>query len=285
MANFRLKMLLKDCRSGDVSKQTPAIIEIQDIELKDTEISEVSLTLIELLRSPEDNIREQAVETLGRIGDKEVGIAGPALMEMLTDPEWLVRSAAVEALSLLNYKSAKDAVSFILSNDPESVVRASAAEALSHIADVGDAKILEALQLALKDPFKTVRSYAAFSIGVLGTPAMIATLQKYFKVECSLDTKAEILAAQYILGERNALFTLLKLVEKADQHLAGVILNILGDLAKRKIPPTLGEDSYIICKSLARIKQEFFIERYHAEEVIARFKSLHSDINDHEDSY
>ena len=162
----------------------------------------------------------------------------------------------------------------MLCNDPDWVVRASAAEALSHIADVRDATILEALQLALEDSFEPVRSYAAFSIGVLGTPEMIPTLQNYLESEDSLDTKAAILAAQYILGERNALFSLLKLVAEADQHLGGVILNIFRDLADRKIPPTLASDSLIICNSLARIGQDFLIERYLAEQVIAQLESL-----------
>jgi len=274
MTNVIVKKILEDCRSGDVSRQTPTIMELKDMELEGMEIEEACATLSELLTSPEDHVRMLAVETLGWIGDNEIETVGPALMKMLTDPEWLVRSEAVDALSLLSYKKAKDAVSFVLCNDPEWVVRASAAEALSHIADVGDATILEALQLALEDSFEPVRAYAAFSIGVLGTPEMIPTLQKYFESEDSLDTQAEILAAQYILGERNALFTLLKLVEKGDEHLAGVILNIFGDLASRKIPPTLASDSLIICNSLARIGQEFFIERYHAEQVIVKLKKL-----------
>jgi HEAT repeat protein len=208
------------------------------------------------------------------IGHNEIETVGPGLMKMLTYPEDLVRSEVVDALSLLSYKKAKDAVSFVLCNDPDWVVRASAAEALSHIADVRDATILEALQLALEDSFEPVRSYAAFSIGVLGTPEMIPTLQNYLESEDSLDTKAAILAAQYIWGERNALFSLLKLVEEADQHLGGVILNIFRDLADRKIPPTLASDSLIICNSLARIGQDFLIERYDAEQVIAQLENL-----------
>lgn len=269
-----IKSLLEDCHSNDPSRQTPAIMELKDMELEDMEIPEVCATLIELLASPENNVRELAIEALGWLGDKEIETVGPALMKMLTDLEELVRAEAIDALSLLSYKKAKDAVTFLLCNDPDWVVRASAAEALSHIADVGDAKILEALQLALEDSFKPVRSYAAFSIGILGTPEIIPLLQKYLESEDSLDTKAEILAAQYILGERNALFTLLKLVEKADQHLGGVILNIFGDLAYRKIPPTLTSDSLIICNSLAKIGQDFFIERYHTEQVIAKLENL-----------
>ncbi|NJK65037.1 MAG: HEAT repeat domain-containing protein [Synechococcaceae cyanobacterium SM2_3_1] len=274
MINSLIKSLLEDCRSNDPSRQTPAIMELQKIELQDMELYEVSSTLIELLSSSEENVRGQAVEALGWIGDNEIETVGPALMKVLTDPEWLVRSEAVEALYLLRYKSAKDAVNWMLCNDPEWVVRASAAEALSDIADVGDVRVLEALKLALEDSFDPVRCYAAFSIGVLGTSEMIPTLQNYLESENDLDTKASILAAQYILGDRNALFTLLKLVEEADQHLGGVILTIFEDLAYRKIPSTLASDSSIICNSLSRIGQEFFIERYHAEQVIAQLENL-----------
>jgi HEAT repeat protein len=283
MTDLSVKNLLEDCRSGDVSRQTPAIMELKNMELEDMESQEACATLIELLTSPEDNVRELAAETLGWIGDNEIETVGPALMKMLTDPEELVRSEAVEALYLLRYKKAKDAVTFLLCNDPDWAVRASAAEALSDIADAGDAKILEALQLSLEDSFKPVRSYAAFSLGVLGTSEIIPVLQNYFESEDSLDTKATILAAQYMLGERNALFTLLKLVEEADRHLGGVILNIFGDLAYRQTPPILVEDASTICKSLARIGQDFLIERYHTEEVIAKLENLRSDITDNED--
>ncbi|MCC3426715.1 MAG: HEAT repeat domain-containing protein [Microcoleus sp. PH2017_29_MFU_D_A] len=269
-----IKNLLEDCCSNDPSKQIPAIMELKDLELEDIEIQETCATLIELLHSPENNVKELTVEVLGWIGDQEIETVGPALMKMLVDPENLVRAEAVDSLSLLSYKKAKDAISFILCNDPDWIVRASAAEALSHIADVGDATIFEALQLALEDSYEPVRSYAAFSIGVLGTLEMIPTLPKYLESEDSLDTKAAILAAQYILSEPNALFTLLKLVEKADQQLGGVILNIFGDLAYRKIPRRLAEDSATICKSLVRIGQDFFVERYHAEQVIAQLKNL-----------
>lgn len=274
MTNLSVKKLLEDCRSGDVSRQTPAIMELKDMELEEMEIQETCATLIQLLTSPEYNVKQVAVETLGWIGDNEIETVGLALMKMLTDPEWLVRSEAVEALSLLSYKSAKDAVNLILCNDPEWVVRASAAEALSDLADAGDLTVLEALQLALEDSFNPVRTYAAFSIGVLGTPEMISILQNYFESEDYLKTKASILAAQYMLGDRNALFALLKLVEEADEHLGGVILNIFGDLAYRKIPPNLASDSSIICNSLARIGHKFFIERNHAEEVIAQLENL-----------
>ena len=274
MTNLSVKKLLEDCRSDDVARQLSAIRELEDMELNEIEVKEICGTLIELLSSSEESVRCQAAEALGWIGDNEIETVGTALIKLLTDPDDLVRTEAVDALSLLSYKKAKDAVSFVLCNDPDWVVRASAAEALSYIGDVGDAKALEALQLALEDSCKPVRCYAAFSIGVLGTPKMIPILQNYFESEESLDTKAEILAAQYVLGDRNALFKLLKLVEEADEHLSGVILNIFGDLAYRKIPSTLASDSSIICNSLARIGQEFFIERYHSEEVIAQLENL-----------
>jgi HEAT repeat protein len=269
MDDLLVRELLEDCRSGDSSRQTLAIMKLQDFK-----VHKAVPILIELLTSPEENIRGLAVEALGWLGEEKKETVGPVLVRMLADSEERVRADALDALGRLQYKPAIEEVLSALTKDPEWLVRVSAAEALANLAEVGDLKILEGLEQALSDPIEPVRAYAACTLGILGTPKIIPKLQNYFELEESLDTKAEILAAQYRLGKQNALYPLLELLENADELLVEVILNILGDLADRKTPLILAEDSSIICKSLTKVAPKFFTERYHAEQVITQLKKL-----------
>ncbi|KAF3888021.1 MULTISPECIES: HEAT repeat domain-containing protein [Nostocales] len=269
MSHSNIESLLEDCLSGDPSRQTPAILKLQDLKAY-----EAVPILVELLSSYESNIRGLAVQTLGWLGDEEIQTVGPALMKMLADSEELVRSEAVDALATLDYKQAIEAIKSLLRSDSNWIVRASAAEALGDLAEVGDSEVLAELELALNDPIEPVRAYSACAIGLLGTQEILPKLDVYFLSEESLDTKAEILAARYRLGVRNDLTELLKLLEGADDHLVCVILNILGDLVQRKVPVTLADDALQIRQILTGIAQSFPIHQGHAEKVIARLEAV-----------
>lgn len=264
-----IESLLEDCRSGDPSRQTPAIMKLQDLEAY-----EAVPTLVELLTSPEWNIRGLAVEALGWLGDEEIETVGPALVKMLADSEELVRSDAVDALATLDYTPAIEPIKSLLRSDSDWVVRASAAEALGDLAEVGDSEVLAELELALDDPIGPVRGYSACAIGLLGTQEILPKLEVYLSSEESLATKAEILVARYRLGIRDDLTKLLKLLEDADEHLTGIILNILRDLAERKVPPTLADDAPQILQILTAIAQSVSIHRNHAEQVIVQLEAV-----------
>ncbi|MBD3558427.1 HEAT repeat domain-containing protein, partial [Planktothrix sp. FACHB-1355] len=130
------------------------------------------------------------------------------------------------------------------------------------------------LELALDDPIEPVRAYSACAIGLLGTQEILPKLEVYLSSEESLATKAEILVARYRLGVRDDLTKLLKLLEDADEHLVGIILNILRDLAERKVPLTLALDAPQIRQILTAIAQSFPIHRNYAERVIAQLKEV-----------
>jgi HEAT repeat protein len=63
MSDSTMEHLLKDCLSGDPSRQTPAIMKLQDLEAY-----EAVPILIESLASPERNVRGCAIEALGWLG-------------------------------------------------------------------------------------------------------------------------------------------------------------------------------------------------------------------------
>ncbi len=271
MSQPSIELLLEDCQSGDPSKQTPAIMKLRDLEA-----FEAIPVLINLLTASEENVRGCAVEALGLIGSREIETVGSALIISLEDPEALIRSDALEALSRLRYIPAMELTTILLRSDPDWVVRATAAEILADLAETGNPEVLVALDLALDDPIDSVRSYAACSIGLLGeaSPELLSNLQIYLSSEESLSTKAEILAARYRLGADDDLNKLLELLNDADEHLAGIILNILEDLAERKTPKTFVAKFPKLKEAIIKISTLFPIQKNRADQVVAQLEGV-----------
>jgi HEAT repeat protein len=140
MNKLTIQELLEDCNSNDSSRQAPAIMELQERKAR-----EAIPTLLNLLSSPEENIRMIVVETLGYIGNYNVDIVAPALMKALSEPEHLIRSYAIEALTVLDYNPAIESAKFLCINDPEWLVRISAIEALADLSNIGDSEVLALL--------------------------------------------------------------------------------------------------------------------------------------------
>ena len=244
------------------------------MKLEELEAYEAVPVLMELLASPEYNIRMLAVEALGCLGEEKVDRVGPALIKMLTDPEELVRAEAVDALARLHHKPAKQSIINLLRDDSDWLVPASAAEALPDVAEVGDPEVLAELESAMNDTIEPVCSYAACSIGLLGTPETLPTLRVYLMSEPCLSTKAELLAARYRLGDRNDLSRLLQLLDNAQEHLISVVLNILADIVEREVPENLAADAYRIRASLVKVTQSFPSYLNHVDQIIAQLEEV-----------
>lgn len=276
MSDLTIEHLLEDCLSGEPSRQAPAIMKLQELEAY-----EAVPILIELLAPPVRNIRGCAIEALGWLGYEDSESIGHLLLNILNDSDELIRSDTFDALARLEYKPAVEAARDLLKNDPDWVVRASAAEALADIACIGDSETLADLESALNDPIEPVRSYAACSIGLLGTPTseLLDKLEMYFVLEEDLATKAEILGAKYRLGCNGDLQKLLQLLSGADELLVSNIFNILEDLTERQIPKSLTKYLSDIEKALRQAIQSFPIFRNQAEEIIAQLKSINIQEN------
>jgi hypothetical protein len=130
---------------------------------------------LSLLNSENENVRQQAVETLGQIGPKAEP-AVPRLIEALKDDFEGVRFAAAAALGEIGAKAKKAEPALIeaLQDHSESeAVRQLAARALP---DLGPSykNSMPALIEALKDKHDKVRKTAAFCLGEIGLEASAA---------------------------------------------------------------------------------------------------------------
>lgn len=259
-----VEILLDNCDSDNLSRQAEAIID-----LVDARVYEAVPKIIKFLNSTEVAIRSNAVYALGYLGSQEVETVGLALMPLLNDPEELVRSETVEALGELDYTPAVAPIEYILRHDPSALVRASAAETLGYLEE---ASAIETLELSLLDPNEdeAVRGYAANSIGLLGTPQLLPKLEKYLKLELPLSVKAELLGARYWLGAKEDIEKLVDLLDKADEDLAMIILNILTDLTEREEQPTLGKDSPNLERVLRSIALSFPLMQHQAEAILTQ---------------
>jgi len=123
--------------------------------------------LIEATR--DKSIDYQAAISLGRIGDKS---AIPALREMIeTNPRH--RLWAGFGLAALGESEGFDILTEVIRSDPAWVQRRHAVTALGQI---GQARALPILMVALKDEHVSVRVSAAHALGQIGDPAALAAL-------------------------------------------------------------------------------------------------------------
>ena len=263
-----ITQLIADCYSGDPSKQCPAIFELQELEHSDA-----IPALLHMLNSSEWNIRSLSVETLGQPGYGDSEKIGFRLVQMLTDSEALVRDEVVNALARLNYVPALSLIQSLLENEPDWIVRASAAEALGDLAKAEDVETLNSLKIALTDPVRSVRDYAASSIGILGTSELLPILKTYCDEE-DARSKVEVLIAMYRLGDREQLKVFLELLNESDDFLITVALNIIGDLANRRIPEHLSLDLPALKEFLLKVVEGFPLEQTHARRVLDSLELL-----------
>jgi len=263
MDKSRSETLLNYCDSDDYSLQAEALVE-----LANTDFYAAVPKIIKLLKSTDRSIRSSAAYALGYLGIQELDTVGPELIASLKDPEELVRSEAVEAIGELGYTSALEAIKSLLINDSSPLVRASAAETLGYL---GEPEALETLELSLSNTNEdeAVRGYAANSIGLLTTPQLLPKLENYINSELPVKAKAELLGAMYWLGRKECLNLLLSLLDKADENLGTIILNILTDLKERNHPSTLAQDAPDIGEVLRAIAQRFPILQPHAQQLMA----------------
>lgn len=123
---------------GD-EKAVPALVELVGHEHREVQFTLMRVLedygtpavplLIRTLNHAEWQVREQAADILGAIGDRD---AVPALIQTLQDVHWAVRFAAVTALKELGGADAKNAI-YAMLDDPEERVRVLAQKALKRM--------------------------------------------------------------------------------------------------------------------------------------------------------
>ncbi len=127
--------------------------------------------LTPLLQDKVKAVREEAVQTLGVLGDGAL----PQLLESLKHAEWVVRLHSVEALGKIKSPECVGPLLHVLFNDRDSAVRVDAARALG---EVGDPRAVEFLLVVMKD--KDIRVRAIEAVGKIGdrraVPALIGVV-------------------------------------------------------------------------------------------------------------
>ncbi len=129
-------------------------------------------SLLPLLQDKVKAVREETSGALARLGPAAI----PMLVEALAHQEWLVRLHAVEALGKTKSPDAVDPLLRLLFNDRDSSLREDAVLALG---DIGDARAVEFLLTALKEP--GLRPLVVDALGKIGdrraVPALVAVVQ------------------------------------------------------------------------------------------------------------
>lgn len=159
-------------REPDAPRERPAetpgktILEVPDAnakkpkEARHTDLS----ALIAALKSPDEDVRMVAVESLAKYGDD----AADALISVLGDPSARVRAADAEALGKIRCGRAVPGLSGLLF-DPDEEVRCAAASALGAI---GDIQAFAPLARLFSDDYESVRKAAVSAVAALGGPAL-----------------------------------------------------------------------------------------------------------------
>src|SRR6185436_16936805 len=141
---------------------------------------EAVASLVPLLQDNVKAVREESSTALAAMG----AAALPSLLAALTHAEWLVRLHAVEALGKTRSPEAVDPLLSVLFNDRDRAVREDAIRALGQI---GDARALEFLMTAMKEP--GLRPLVVEALGQIGdrraVPVLIDVLKGMERPEVS----------------------------------------------------------------------------------------------------
>ncbi len=123
--------------------------------------------LIPLLQDKVKAVREEAASALAAIGDTAI----PFLVHALKHDDWLVRLHAVESLGKARSLLAVEPLLSVLFNDRDSAIREDAVRALG---DIGDAKAVDHLYVAMREP--GLRTLAVEALGRIGNPRAVPVL-------------------------------------------------------------------------------------------------------------
>jgi HEAT repeat protein len=133
--------------------------------------------LIAALKDPKKDVRDAAVEAIGKIGGDPRAVV--AFAEPLKNGNSIAREEAASSLGKIRHKSAVEHLIPAL-KDEDCFVRQSAAASLGKI---GEPSAVEALAQTLKDEDKDVRQTAAIAIGEIGGAAAVEPLLQLLKDE------------------------------------------------------------------------------------------------------
>ena len=197
------------------------------------------------VKSPCQEVRVSAADTLAKIGDSAIVDSERALISLLSDPDAPVRYSAIAALGVLGCKSTVPKIIEFL-QDPQYMIRVAAAESLGYLEDpVAVPHLLK----VLADRNQVVRTFAACSIGLLATsadtPELRESIRNAERVESDVVVRMELLIAGYRLGEpgsKDRMREVLFVQPGLSKETALQVLNGLVFFVEYAPPPSLRQD-------------------------------------------
>lgn len=245
----RKKGWSKNLKSSEPEKQLAVLGQLNGIE--DTDFA---VDVARLLSSQNGAVRTAAVDALAKIWSGSSEDYYRSVIHNLADPDDGVRCTVVDSLASGGCKESISDICHLLFNDPSPVVRATAAEALGELGGVGN---VADLQVGLKDPEPVVRAYSALALGLVAGPEILPLLAQHIQNEENPQVSVELLGAAYRLGDDTALRSLLVELRRVDLESSAAILNLFDDLATRRRPPTLGDNSEQIIELLRQLAENW----------------------------
>ena len=185
-----------------------------------------------LIDDPDPFVRESAVRIAGYFGYDTII---DTLIARTTDGEEAIRAAAVEHMPFVDDKRIFETVQRAL-GDTSPRVRSAAARALARIDHPG---AHDALLWALRDADLWVRYYAARALGERGEAAAVTALSESAMSDAAPHVRIAALDALGLIGDTDALSTLVACAEEPDQDIAAAALRALGALGSPDALPLL----------------------------------------------
>lgn len=177
------------------------------------------------MRDPSAKVRSKAVQIVAEHG---VEAAVPLVEKLLDDPSDEVRMSAVQSLGCfpaISSVSLEKLKSLLTDSSP--LVRI---ETLEVLASFGDKDALPAIAQLLNDADPLVRASAARSIATLGGLSYIRAIEDALGSEKDDSARAGLFEALFLLGNREALGELLRLLSSSDYRVRCAVANTLEDL-------------------------------------------------------
>ncbi|RMI29928.1 HEAT repeat domain-containing protein [Nocardia stercoris] len=206
--------------------------------------------VLPLLADSDIGVRAAAARTAAKVGATRPETTGAALLPLLADSDEMVRNEAVEGFGPLQYAPALPRLLTLVRSDGSWIVRASAAEALGFYQGPGVAETLAEVVNDDREMYP-VRSYAAFSLGHIGDPAILPQVDQLIVAHGSEPkVGAALLGAGYRLGGHQYLAPLLNLLDINADYEIGRLLTEIDYLTRKPLPPTLTQDAATIRAAL-----------------------------------
>ena len=210
--------------------------------------------LLNALTDTSPLVRVAAVEGLGTLRKTE---ALSHLAASLGDANAEVRMRAAEGIGLI-IKSGRSPSALVKSlEDPDELVRIAVVISLGRIRDV---KTLPALRKVISDKSALVRRYVSVAVAKFGRSEDVRKLQRALNRERSETARLGYYQALYLLGKKDLLFEMLKLLTSKDYRIRCAAAHTLSEIPVDRFQRQL---------VVAAIH-----ERYRAEETVAAKSSF-----------